>query len=404
MPDRSPPPLRLGFNAALLSLSHDYRAAGIHRYITALLDALAGCNGLSLTLFVAGPAARDVARERWPAADVRAAPALVARPAGRIVWEQAGLPLALARAGVDLLHGPAHAIPAACPVPAVVTVHDLSFFRLPEAFPRAQGAYLRAATRQAVRLAAAVIAVSEFTRRELIDLLGVHPARIQVVPNGCDPTCRPLPGDAVESWRARVGLPPRFVLALGTRQPRKNLGTLVEAYARLRARRPDAPDLVIAGAPGWGADDVGRRVDRLGLAAHVHRVGYVPAADLPYLYNAAALLAFPSWYEGFGLPVVEAMACGTPVVVAAASSLPEVAGSAGIAVPPGDVDGWTLAMDAVLSDADRAATLRSAGLARAARFTWRRAALATLAIYGQALAPGATPGAWREAEAPDGGP
>jgi glycosyltransferase involved in cell wall biosynthesis len=401
MPDSCPPPLRIGFNAALFSPTRDYRAAGVHRYIAALLDAAGQIDDLCFTVLVPR-AAHAEASQRWPAHDVRAAPAQVAHPTGRVLWEQLVLPAALRRARVDVYHGPAYALPLAPTVPAVVTVHDLSFLRLPETFPRAQGAYLRVATRRAVRRAEAVVAVSEFTRRELVDLVGADPARVYCVPNGCDPACRPLPAADVEAWRAAAGLPARFILTVGTLQPRKNLGTLLDAYARLRGRLADAPDLVIAGAPGWGDEDLGRRAQALGIGARVRFTGYVPGESLPLLYNAATLFALPSRYEGFGLPVVEAMASGTPVIVAAAGSLPEVAGGAGVVVDPLDAEAWASALAALLADAGRRAALGEAGLARAARFTWDRAVRETAQVYRRARAGRAGRAAARLAEARDG--
>lgn len=382
MPERSALP-RIGFNAALLSLTRDYRAAGVHCYIVALLKALAE-EGVAIMAFVADRHASSVLP---PAITVHPMPAWAGRRSTRIVWEQLGLPLALRRVGVALLHSPAYAMPLACPTPAVVTVHDLSFFHLPETFPRAQGAYLRAATRQAVRRAAALIAVSDYTRRELVRLLGADPARIFVVPNGTDPSCRPLPRADVDAYRARAGLPQRFILAVGTLQPRKNLATLVRAYAELRRRLPnaDVPALVIAGAHGWGESNVAALIAELGLEGQVILPGYIPLEDLPALYNAALLLAYPSRYEGFGLPVVEAMACGTPVIVADATSLPEVAGEAGLKIGPDDVAGWAAGMAMVIDDPARAAAMRQAGLRQAAPFTWTRAAQQTIAVYRQVL-------------------
>jgi len=385
MPD--PAPLsRIGFNAALLSASSDYRAAGMHRYIVGLVGALAGEAHLELTAFVSDPRAREV----LPASvRLRPIPRFARRPVGRIAWEQVGLPMALAREGLGLLHSPAYALPLASPVPAVVTVHDLSFVRLPWAFPRAKGAYLRLATRLAVRRARAIIAVSEFTRREILALLGADPARVHVVPNGVDPTLEPADPTAVSAYRAETGLPDHFILAVGTLQPRKNLAVLVEAYARLRQAEPGTPPIVVAGAPGWGKSDVGARAAALGLGEReVRLLGYVPIEALPLLYSAASVVACPSRYEGFGLPVAEAMACGAPVVVAGGSSLHAVAGAAGLVVGPDDVDGWAAALATVLGDPARARAMARAGRARAGRFTWERAARETAAVYREVLSTG----------------
>ncbi len=387
---RKLPLLRVGFNAALLSPTSDYRAAGMHRYIAALLDALASLEDLAVTAFVpaAGPdlhaaygLPRSIAIER--------APAWVRRPWGRILWEQTALGRQARRAGCQILHAPAHAMPALGAGPAVVTVHDLSFFRIPEAFPPAKARYLQRAMRHAAEHAAALIAVSDFTKRELIDIFGLAPERIHVVANGVDARFRPLPAGAVESWRQEAGLPADYILTVGTLQPRKNLSTLLEAYARLRSERADAPELVIAGAPGWGESDLGPRADQLGITDHVRFPGYVPAERLPELYNAASLLAFPSWYEGFGLPVLEAMACGTPCLVSDAASLPEVAGPEAPRVAPGDVAGWARTLGELLDDPNRRQALATTGLRRAAGSSWTRAAEATAEVYRQVATGGA---------------
>ena len=387
MPDIPVKPVRVGFNAGLLSPSGDYRAAGMHRYVSALLAALSQEPGLAVTAFV--PASGSDLHRAYDlprSIALEAAPAWLRRPWVRIAWEQAALPARLTRAGVDLLHAPAHAMPASARVPSIVTVHDLSFFRMPEAFPAAKARYLQLAMRHAARRADALLAVSAFTKRELVALLGVPAERVHVVHNGVDPHCRVLPADEVAAWRRAAGLPERFLLALGTLQPRKNLSTLIEAYALLRARLPEAPDLVLAGAPGWGDSGLARRAEALGLGPHLHLPGFVPEADLPLLYNAASLLAFPSWYEGFGLPVLEAMACGTPCLVADAGSLPEVAGAAAPALPPGDPAAWARAMADLLATPERQAALRAAGLERAGEFSWARTAAGTAEVYREVLA------------------
>jgi glycosyltransferase involved in cell wall biosynthesis len=383
-------PLRVGFNAALLSPSGDYRAAGMHRYIAGLLGALAEVKGLAVTAYVPRAEAElGPAYGLPPGLDLRPAPAQVRRPLGRILWEQTALPARMAQDGLDLIHGPAHALPALGRLPAVVTAHDLSFFRMPETLPAAKAFYLRTAMRHAARRASALVAISEFTKRELVSLLGLDPDRVQVIHNGVDPAFRPLPPAEVEAWRRASGLPESYILALGTLQPRKNLSTLLEAYAGLQAQMGGkAPDLVIAGASGWGPSDLGRRATELGIAERVRFPGFVPEADLPRLYNAATLLAYPSRYEGFGLPIAEAMACGTPCIVADASCLPEVAGSAAVAVHPDDAPGWAREMADLLEQPAHAAKLRTAGLARAARFTWTKAAEETADLYRRAAQSG----------------
>lgn len=373
---------RVGLNAHLLSLTPTYRGAGINGYIHQLLRRLPEETGelapalrLRYQAFLydrafEAPAGLHVHRSRW---NTRS-------PWRRIAWEQTRL--AVLSRDLDLLHGLAFAAPLASRCPTVVTVHDLSFLRFPEAFRRANRTYLAWITRLSTRRAARVIAVSESTRRDVIDLCGVPEARVVTVPNGVDEQYCPAEPAAVAEFRRRKGLPERFLLYLGTLEPRKNLEALIAAYARLPERAgAGRPKLVIAGGKGWFFETIFARVAELGLADDVLFPGYVPAAELPWWYRAAELFVYPSRFEGFGLPVLEAMACGTPVVTTTASSLPEVAGDAALLVDPDDTAGLTAALSRVLTDAALRADLGEAGLRQAARFSWARTAAQTAQVY-----------------------
>lgn len=311
-------------------------------------------------------------------------------PWRRILWEQTCL--AARSRTLNLIHGLAFAAPIASSCPTVVTVHDLSFLRFPSAFRTANRSYLSSITAASTRRAARVIAVSDSTRQDVINLIGVPAERVIVVPNGVNPEFSPAdPGD-VADFRQRAGLPARYILFLGTLEPRKNLVRLVEAYALLRSRdpanaAPAVPPLVIAGAKGWFYQEIFARVTDLGLGDHVVFPGFVPAEDLPWWYRGAALFVYPSLFEGFGLPVLEAMACGAPTITSLASSLPEVAGDGAILVDPEDVRQLADAMIRVLTTPSLAAQLRAAGLRQAARFSWERTATATCEVYGSVLGP-----------------
>lgn len=286
---------------------------------------------------------------------------------------------------MDLLHGLAFATPLASACPTVVTVHDLSFLRFPDAFRRFNRLYLGAVTRVSTRKAARVITVSESTRQDVIRWCGVPGERVVVVPNGVTEEFCPAPPAQVAEFRARRELPERFILFLGTLEPRKNLKRLLDAYAiwlRSHGTPPvDAPLLVIAGAKGWFYETIFAQVNDLALNDRVLFPGYVPADELPWWYRAAELFVYPSLFEGFGLPVLEAIACGTPTITSNTSSLPEVAGDAALQVDPIDSEALAAAMARVLAEPALAEQMRAAGLRQAARFSWTRTAAETTAIY-----------------------
>ncbi len=375
----------IGLNAQLLNLSASYRGAGIHRYIQQTL----------VNLPAAAPQHRFRAyvndrqmQSPDPALQLRVTRFPAQKPLPRILWEQTALAAATFRDGLDLLHAMAFARPLISNCPVVLTIYDMSFERMPERFPAFQRIYLRAMTRWSARHAARVIVISQSTRDDVVRFCGVPAERVTVVYCGADPQFQPAPRAAVEAFRAQKGLPPRFILYLGTLEPRKNVPALVRAYAQMRSRNGagDAPKLVIAGAKGWGYDAVFAAVEQSGLRADVIFPGYVPHEELPLWYNAAELFVYPSLFEGFGLPVLEAMACGTPAITSNVSSLPEVAGDAALTVAPDDPRALGEAMSGVLHEPARREAMRARGLRQAARFTWPAAAAQTARVYDEVLA------------------
>jgi len=371
----------VAINAHLLSGRAGYRSAGVHQYIYHLLRHLGRVGGrLSYTVLLGEDGLPpDIPLPslhcRWP----------TNRAAVRVLWEQLVQPWVLRRIGADLVHGPVFVGPLFAPCPAVLTIHDLSFLRFPALFRPANRLYLTLFTRLSVRRARRLIAVSAHTAAETVRLLGVPSERIDVVYHGVDPAFRPLPGARVAAFRQRRGLPERFVLFVGTLEPRKNLVRLVEAFSRVRDGRVG---LVLAGGKGWLYDELFARVESLGLSQEVIFPGYVTGDELPLWYNAATVLAYPSVYEGFGLPVLEAQACGTPVLTSNASSLPEAAGSAALMVDPYDVEALAGGLNRLLTDARLRYELRSAGLAHAEAFTWPKTARETAGVYQRALTEG----------------
>jgi len=377
-------PIHVGLNAHLLSLEESYRGAGINWYIYNLLCHLPAADPeLRYTAYLteARFPSRQGLRVRRPRWSTRV-------PAGRIAWEQLVAPFALRQDRIDLLHAMAFVAPLLSPCPTVITVLDLSFLLYPAAFRRFRRSYLWLMVGLSARRARQVIAISESTRRDVIARLGVPPERVRTVYCGVDPRFQPLPADEVEAFRRQKGLPERFVLFLGTIEPRKNVVRLVEAFGTLLSAHPGALadlHLVVAGGRGWLSEPVFARVEELGLQDRVHFSGYVPEEEKGLWYNAATCFCYPSLYEGFGLPPLEAMACGTPVITSNASSLPEVVGDAGRTVDPEDSDALCASLGEVLLDPALHADLAHRGQARARRFSWDETARQTVNVYRLAL-------------------
>jgi glycosyltransferase involved in cell wall biosynthesis len=377
--------MRVALNAQLLSTTASYRTAGISRVVYELLAHLRSVSSPFDFLIFApdSPGNRRLLGDSGLNARLTRLP--TERPAVRIAWEQLALPIELLRGRASLLHALAFVSPLAWRGPTVVTAYDLSFLRYPEAFNRANRLYLARFVPPSLRRADRVIAISEHTRRDVIELCEVPPERVTTIHLAADGRFHPADPVAVARFRAVWGLPERFILYLGTLQPRKNVATLVRAYARLRAGGFDSHALVLAGGKGWQYEAIFALVRELGVERDVLFPGYVPENEQALWYTAADLFAYPSLYEGFGLQLLEAMACGTPVVTSNSSSLPEVVGDAGVLVEPMDVEGLASALRGVLEDDERRARLREAGLARAREFSWRRMAQETVRVYADVL-------------------
>lgn len=372
----------IGINAQLLNTAESYRGAGVSNYSQQLLRALGEADsGHRLRAFLGDPRFQapgvELSRTRWP----------THQPLARILWEQSVLPLALRRAGAHLIHGLVNVLPLASSLPGVVTVHDLSFVRLPQTFPPFKRRYLTWLCRASVARAKRILAVSQQTADDLVRHFHVQPDRIDVVYNGVAPEFRPAPQNGA-AFRQAHGLPDRFLLYLGTLEPRKNLATLVRAFGLWRQQAPAGDQevvLALAGGKGWYYEEIFRLVEELGLTKWVRFPGFVPNGDLPDWYRAATLFIYPSLLEGFGLPVVEAMACGTPVLCSRADSLLEVAGDAALSVDATDPHALAQGIGRVLGDPSLARSMSQAGLAQASRFSWPRTARQTLTVYERTL-------------------
>lgn len=295
--------------------------------------------------------------------------------------ERWALGIEVARLGLDLLHSPDFIPPAFGYHRSVITVHDLNFLYYPRFLTPESRRYYNDQIEWAVRRADHVLADSHATKSDLTSMLDVPSEKVTVVHLAADPVFRPLSEAGAREAAERYELAPGFLLFVGTLEPRKNLPGLLRAYRTLLDDRVIAGPLVVAGGRGWLYDDIFEHVQTLHLDDQVRFLHSVPDADLPELYNAASVLVLPSFYEGFGLPALEAMSCGTPVVAADRASLPEVVGDAGLLVDPDDPEDIARALGRVLTEDALRARMQERGLERAARFTWEETARATLAVY-----------------------
>ncbi|MFN8490359.1 MAG: glycosyltransferase family 1 protein [Caldilineaceae bacterium] len=377
--------MHIAINAQLLSDEATYRGAGVSNYSRHLLTHLGQCavtkgTALRFTAFV------NTAHFRADGIALVKTRLPLAQPLPRVVWEQSVLPVKLHQMQADLVHGLVNVLPLATKIPGVVTVHDLSFVRMPEKFRTVKRFYLARLCRLSVAKAAHVIAVSQQTADDLMHYFACPAAKISVVHNGVAEAFRPGNAAEIEAFRQARHLPPRFLLYLGTLEPRKNLVLLVKAFARWRAQTRQADQevkLILAGARGWFYTEIFRLVTELKLEQSVFFPGFIPEAELPNWYRAAEGFVYPSLFEGFGLPVLEAMACGTPVLCSDVPSLREVAGDSALTFAPHSEAALAAGLALLTSQPALQAELQQKALARAQLFSWQRTAQATLAVYDQ---------------------
>jgi glycosyltransferase involved in cell wall biosynthesis len=295
-------------------------------------------------------------------------------------WEEALLPVELKKA--DIFHSPRFMLPKKKVCKYIDTIHDLAFKRYPELFTEQTFSYVNDWVERAVKKADKIIAISNNTKKDLIDLFNAKADRIEVIYLGVDHAFCPVDSnDPLTETRNKYGLPEKFILFVGTIEPRKNLKRLIEAFYEFRKDASNQHALIIAGGRGWQYSEIFKSVEKLGLDKHVIFLDYIPEQDLPLIYNAADLFVYPSLYEGFGLPVLEAMACGVPVVTSDTSSLPEITQDAAVLVHPLDTHALAKAMENVLKDRDLMLKMRDKGLKRASQFCWSETAKKTLQVY-----------------------
>jgi glycosyltransferase involved in cell wall biosynthesis len=373
-------PLRVGFDGRALTSP----AAGVRRYARELLAALAAL-GESIELVILGgsstaevPVGAERVAESW-------------HPPTNVGWSLVGLPRAIWRGDVDLLHAPAYTAPFWSGVPLVLTIHDVSYARHPAWFPYRRDALRRAFYRRCALSATMVVTDSEFSASEIQAAYGIDRHRIVVVPLGVDGSFRTVGGAGASPLPAGIlpaGISGPYVLHVGDLHERRNLPMMVAAVVDAR-RQGSVPALrlVLAGVDRGVGDAVAAVAANAGMPDAVVRLGSVQEGSLRALYRSALALVYPSLYEGFGLPLLEAMACGAPVLASRAASIPEVVGDAGLLLDPHDRAEWTTAIVRLAGDEALRGTLRANGLARAAAFTWDRTARQTLDVYRSVTAP-----------------
>ncbi len=389
--------MHIAINAQLLSFSQNYRNGGISHHIRSLLTALAEwlekhasnfASNYQFTVFVNGQHVVEQLAARHPQINYVPVSWPESRPASRVAWEQLTLPSLLRQRHIDVLHSPANVLPELLPhnCVGVVTLHDLAFLRFPHVLTRAKRLYHRTFTIRSLQRATMIISVSESTRQDAIELVGIPTERVQTVyPCIAERFSNVIGEKEIVAFRQQQGLTQGFLLYLGTLEPRKNLVTLIEAYARLRSPLYAIPEkLVIAGGRGWHYDAILQKVQTLGLTEQVIFPGFVADEEQALWYHAASAFVYPSLYEGFGLPVAEALACGTPVVTSNVSSLPEAGANIALIIDPGNVEVMAQAMYKALTDQAFRQRCQAMGPVVAQRFSAQAMVEQTVSVYEQA--------------------
>ena len=353
----------MGINAALNSAREGFRQTGVSRYVGELIEGIERVQqpGDGLRLF---------GQHTGPVKD---------SPMARILWEQTFLPANIAAQRLNVFHTPIGAVPVLSLTPTVVTVHDLAFLKYPDQLPSSRRAWLIAATRMSARRASKIITVSQATADDLQAWLNLPDDLVQPIPLATSSKVERVEGKSLDVFRMKWHIDRPYVLAVGTLEPRKNLPTLLRAFAKIKNEIDH--QLVWVGPEGWLTGDLKSTLAELELGDRVRLTGFVSDEELGGWYSGADLFAFPSYYEGFGLPGIEAMRCGAPVLCSDNSAFPEVVGDAGVLIPAENASVWADTMLELLGDETRRNDLRQRGLARASQFSWDRTAQETYDVY-----------------------
>ena len=383
--------MRIGINAQLLSLSQNYRNGGVSRYISYLVTELARKpDKHEYVVFVNGQEViQHLEQQVGKQAHMSyiAAPWPESRPSARIAWEQLTLPRLVTQYGLDVLHAPVNVLPEWMPrtCATVVTLHDLAFLRFPHVLTRSKRLYHRTFTVRSLQRATLLIAVSESTKQDTHELLQIPSERVHVVyPCIATRFSDVVNEEQVSQLKKTYGLTDGFLLYLGTLEPRKNITMLLRAYAQLRQNYGIRQKLVVAGGKGWMYDSIFAQVQQLGLTTEVLFPGFVSDEEQAVWYHAASMFAYPSLYEGFGIPVAEALACGTPTVTSNVSSLPEAGAGVAICVNPQSEEELSEALHRALTDTAFRATSRASVACVREQFSVQRMAEGTIEAYERA--------------------
>jgi glycosyltransferase involved in cell wall biosynthesis len=350
-----------------------YRTGGISTYIRRFITALENLDSQNRYTVFHSRKARESLVSRFQRANLWT-------PCHHRL-ERLALSVEVARFNLDILHSPDFIPPLRGARRHIITVHDLTFLHYPQFLTPESRRYYNNQINMAARQADHILSDSESTKRDMIDMLGVPAEKITVHMLGVDESFKPLPPEILERYRLELDLPPEYILFVGTFEPRKNIVGLLEAYQAVLTRLPDAPPIVLAGHRGWLFEETMARIEHMNWGEKVIWREKISQDAMPALYNLATALVTPSFYEGFGFPALEAMACGTVPVVSNRSSLPEVVGAVGLQIDPDDLTTLTDALEKVLTDDDWRAAQTRAGLERAATFTWENTARIVLSVY-----------------------
>ena len=380
--------MHIGINAQLLSFSQNYRNGGVSRYIRYLLNELARQPGKhEYTVFVNGQETVEQLSAQHAQITYVPAPWSESQPAARVAWEQLTLPSLIRQKHIDVLHSPVNVLPVLLPrcCAGVVTLHDLAFLRFPNVFTRSKRFYHQMFTVRSVRQATMVIAVSESTKKDAVDLIGVPSERVKTVyPCIGARFSSAYKDEELQIFREKQDLADGYLLYLGTLEPRKNITTLIEAYAQLRKTYAIREKLVLAGGKGWLYNSIFERVEQLGLSSEVLFAGFVADSELALWYKAASAFVYPSLYEGFGIPVAEALACGVPVVTSNVSSLPEAGAGIALCTDPQNVEAMVAAIHTALTNQTFRQKCSTMAPVVARRFSAQRMVEQIIQVYEQA--------------------